>query len=309
MDSRTRSDEDPIRESNSFGADREERLLRFVDNLRTEQVRASIEANAEGGRTGLRGPLLAVVVTLMGAAAGFLQTSGPSHIHPDVPPEPRVGTALVQSAPGPVPSSQPALPPKIAQSRPPEGVGEVDAPADRPANLAPIRPVPEPHSLSNPHPSESALAGQSATDPSNVAEATTPPAVVTARPTSIDPVAPRHDAALASPPPLAAATEAAEPVTAKPVLRVHYPHGSSRAEANARSLTARIGANLASSDIEAQTNLPSDAVIKFSDERNHALARMIGKSLGDSGYSWKIENTSGSVGSQQNMIEVWLPVK
>jgi hypothetical protein len=74
-------------------------------------------------------------------------------------------------------------------------------------------------------------------------------------------------------------------------------------------LAARIGSNLTSSDFNAQTNLPNDAVIKFSEERNHALALMIGKSLGDSGYRWKIEKSSSSVGSHRNMIEVWLPMK
>jgi hypothetical protein len=66
---------------------------------------------------------------------------------------------------------------------------------------------------------------------------------------------------------------------------------------------------LTSSDFKARTDLPDDAVIKFAEERNHALARMIGKSLGVLGYRWRIENTSSSVGSHRNMIEVWLPMK
>jgi hypothetical protein len=164
--------------------------------------------------------------------------------------------------------------------------------------------------LSNPPPSAPALAEQSPADPPNLAEAPTPPAVVTTPPNSIEPPAPRHEAdAVASPPPTVAAAEVPEPETAKPVLWVYYPHGSSRAEANARSLAARIGSNLTSSDFKAQTNLPNDAVIKFSEERNHALARTIGKSLGDSGYRWKIEHTSSSVETHRNMIEVWLPMK
>jgi hypothetical protein len=137
-----------------------------------------------------------------------------------------------------------------------------------------------------------------------VAEATTPPLAVTTRPESIKPLAPRHEAdAMASPP------AASEPETAKPVLWVYYLQGSSRAEANARSLAARRSSNFTSSDLKAQTDLPNDAVIKFSEERNRALARMIGKWLGNSGYSWKIENASSSNGSHRNMIEVWLPMK
>jgi hypothetical protein len=46
MDSRSRLDEAPTRASNSSGTDWEERLLRFVDRLRTEQVRAFIMVNA-----------------------------------------------------------------------------------------------------------------------------------------------------------------------------------------------------------------------------------------------------------------------
>ena len=318
MDSRSRFDEAPTWASNSSGTDREERLLRFVDRLRSAQVRASIVANAEGGRTGFRrwrwlGLLLAVVVVVMGAAAAFLQTSGPSHVRPDGPPNSAVGTALVQPAPKPVRLSQPALPPKIAQPQPPEGVAELDAPADRPANPAPIRPVPGALSLSNPHPSAPAPAEQSAADPPNVAEAPTRPAAVTTPPKSIEPVAPRPEAdAMVSFSRRHQLWPQLKPLNLRrlrPVLWVYYPRGSSRAEANSRSLAARIGLNLTSSDFNARANLPNDAVIKFSEERNHALARMIGKSLGDSGYRWKIENTSSSVGSHRNMIEVWLPMK
>jgi hypothetical protein len=315
MDSKSRLDEAPTRASNSSGTDREERLLRFVDRLRTEQIHASIAANAEGGRTGFRrwrwrGLLLAVVVVVIGAAAAFLRASGPSHVRLDASPGSAVGTALVQSAPEAAPSSQRALSPKIAQPQPPEGVAEGDAPTDRPVNPAPSRPVPGDLSLDNPHPSAPALAEPSAADSPHVAEAPAPPAAVTTPPKSIEPVAPPREAdSVASPPPTVAAAEVSESETAKPVLWVYYPQGSSRAEANARSLAARIGSELTSSDFEARTNLPNDAVIKFSEERNHALARMIGKSLGASGYRWKIENTSGSVGPHRNMIEVWLPMK
>jgi hypothetical protein len=64
-----------------------------------------------------------------------------------------------------------------------------------------------------------------------------------------------------------------------------------------------------SSDIQARTSLPDDTVINFSDKGNHERARMIGKSLGDSGYRWKIEKIPSPAGSYRNMIEVWLPIK
>jgi hypothetical protein len=315
MDSRSRLDEAPTRASISSGIDREERFLRFVDRLRTEQARASIAANAEGGRTGFRrwrrrGLSLAVVVVVTGAVAAFLRASGPSHVRLNALPVSAVETPLVQSAPEAAPFGQRALPPKIAQSEPPESVADIDAPTDRPVIPAPIRPVPGVPSLSNPRPSPPALAEQSAADLPNLAEATPSPAAVTTPPNSIEPVAPQRDAgAVVSPPSTVAAAEVPDPETAKPVLWVYYPQGSSRAEANARSLAARIDSDLTRSDFNARTDLPNHAVIKFSEEKNHALARMIGKSLGVSGYRWKIENTSSSVGSHRNMIEVWLPMK
>jgi hypothetical protein len=224
MDSRSRFDEAPTRASNSSGTDRKERLLRFVDRLRSAQVRASIVANAGGGRTGFRrwrwlGLLLAVVVVVMGAAAAFRRASGPSQLRLGAPPYSAVGTALVQSALEGASRNQRSLPLKIAQPPPPEGVAEVDAPTDRPVNPAPIRPVPGALTMSNPHRSAPALAEQSAVDPPNVAQAPTPPAAVTTMPKSIEPVAPRPEAdAVASPPPTVAAAEISEPETAKPVL-------------------------------------------------------------------------------------------
>jgi hypothetical protein len=309
-DCRSRLDEDPASVSNGRGTDREERLLRFVDILRADQVRASIVA--EGDKAGFRrwrgpGRLLAVVIIAIGAAAAFLQASKPPHVYPDAQPDSAVGTALVQSASEPARLSQRDLPLKIVQPQPHKDVADVHVPTDRPVDPAPIRPVPEALS-SNPHPSEPVLAEQQVADPPDIAEATTPPAAVTMQPKSTDLLAPRHEAdALASRPLTRIAAEVSESETAKPILRVYYPYGSSRAEANARGLSARIDSNLTSSDFEAQTNVPIDAVIKFSEERNHALARMIGRSLGDSGYRWKIENTSSAVGSGRNVIEVWLP--
>jgi hypothetical protein len=310
-DCRSRLDKDPTRPSNDRGADREERLLRFVDILRTEQVRASIVANAEDGKAGFRrwrgpGLLLTVVIITMGAAA-FLQASGPPQVDSDAQPDAAVGMALVQWASEPVYLGQRVLPPRITQPQPPEGVAEVDVPAEARISPAPFRPVPGALSLSNPDPSEPVLAAQQVADPPEITETTTPPGDVTMQPKSIDLLAPRHEVNAQVGPPPAKTAETAESETAKPVLRIYYPHGSSRAEANARSLSARIDSVLTSSDFEAQINLPNDAVIKFSEERNHALARMIGNSLGDSSYRWKIENTSSAVGSHRNLIEVWLP--
>ncbi|MEA2737284.1 MAG: hypothetical protein QOH05_591 [Acetobacteraceae bacterium] len=313
MDSRSRLDEAPTRASNSSGTDREERLLRFADKLRSAQLRESTAASAEGGRTGFRrwfwrGLLLAVVVVVVGDAAVFLRTSGPSHLRRDATPDSAVGTVSIPSAPQAAPAGQQALPPKKARLQPPADVAEVDAPAERPVNPVPVRPAPEALSLSSSHRSAPG-AEQRAADPPNKPEVPTPDSAVTTAPKSIEP-APRREAdAVPSPPSTVAAADVSGFETVKPVLWVYYPRGSSRAEASARSLAAGIGSNLTSSDFKTGTDSPNDAVIKFSEERNHVLARMIGKSLGVSGYRWKIENTSSSGGSHRNIIEVWLPMK
>ena len=78
---------------------------------------------------------------------------------------------------------------------------------------------------------------------------------------------------------------------------------------NAKSLATRIGAELTRSDFKAESDLPKHAAIRISEERNRALARTIGQSLGDLGYEWEIENLSGLTQSRRNVIEVWLPAK
>jgi hypothetical protein len=241
----------------AVGVDPEERLLRFVDILRAEQVR-----NAERGKTSFRrwrgpGLLLAVVIIATVAVRVFLPASRPLHLRPDAQPEPAVGTALVHLAPEQAHLSQRDLPPKIAHPQPPEGAAEVDVPTDKPVNLASIHPVREALSRSDPHPSEPVLAEQQVADPPDIAEAATPLAAITTQPTSIDLLALRHEADARASRPTAAA-ETSEFEEAKPVLWVHYQHGSSHAEANARSLSARIASNLTSSDFEAQTNLPDE---------------------------------------------------
>jgi hypothetical protein len=312
MDSRSRLNDGPARAPESLSADREERLLRFVDILRAEQVRASIKANAEGGRTGVRrwrgfAPFLVIVFIAIGVAAAFLKAPGLSFVGPDATRDSAAGTASVQGS-VPAPSSQSALPPEIAHSRAPEGVPDADAPAGGPANLNPTSPVAGVLSSDNARPPGSAPAKQGAADSPNLP--TAPPATVVARPDTIEPLVPGHDAdAIAAPPPVWAEPEVSELETGKPILLVYYPHRSRRGEATAQNLAALIGSEVRSSDIEAPASLPDNAMIKFSDERNHKLARMIGKSLGDSGYRWRIEKVPSPAGSHRNVIEVWLPMK
>jgi hypothetical protein len=314
MDSRSRLNDRPAKAPESLGTDREERLLRFVDILRAEQIRASIRADAEGGGAGFRrwrvlALFMAVVVIAIGTAVAFLKAPGPSPVRPDATHDAAAGTTPVQ-APAPTSPSQSALPPEIAHARAPESVPEADAPTGGPVNLNPTPPVARVLSSSNARPPGSAPAQQGAADAPNLTAPTAPPPAVAARPDIIEPLAPSHEAdALAAPPPTRAEPVVSEPETTKPVLLVYYPHGSRRGEATARSLATRIGSEVTSSDIGAATSLPEDAIIKFSEERSHELARKIGKSLGHSGYRWRIEKIPTLVGSHRNMIEVWLPMK
>jgi hypothetical protein len=151
--------------------------------------------------------------------------------------------------------------------------------------------------------------GRSPADPADITGTTAPPAAIATRPDPIESRPLRHEPDAVAAPPVRAEAEVSEPETAKPVLSVYYPHGSRRGEATARILATRIGSEVTSSDIKTPTSLPDDAMIVFSEERNHEFARMIGKSLGDSGYRWKIEKIPSPVGSHRNMIEVWLPMK
>jgi hypothetical protein len=309
MDSRSRLNDRPAKAPESLGTNREERLLRFVDILRAEQIRASIRANAEGGGTGFRrwrvlALFMAVVVIAIGAAAVFLKAPGPSPIRPHATHDSTAGTTSVQ-APAATPLGPSAPPPEIAHSRAPESVPEPVAPTGGPVNPNPNPPVAGVLSSSNPRPPGFVPAQRGAAVSPNSTGPTAPAAPVAARPDTIEPLTPSHEAdALAAPPPSRAESE-----TTKPVLLVYYPHGSRRGEAIARSLATRIGSEVTSSDIKAATGLPNDVIIKFSEEKNHEFARMIGKSLGRSGYRWRIEKIPTPVGSQRNTIEVWLPKK
>ncbi|WP_158933300.1 hypothetical protein [Acidisphaera sp. S103] len=314
MDSKSQLDDRPAKAAGNVNTDREERLLRFVDILRAEQIRASIRADTEGGGTSFRrwrglALFLVVVVIAIGAAAAFLKAPGPSPVRPNAEHDSAVGTASVQAA-APAHHSQSAPAQQIAPSRAPESVPEPVAPTAGPVTLNPNPPVAGVLSSSNALPPGSAPAQQGAAVSPNTTGPTVPPAAVAARPDTVEPLAPSHEAdALAASPPIRADTEVSEPETTKPVLFVYYPKGSLRAKATARILATRIGSEVTISDIKAATGLPNDAIIKFSEGRNHERARMIGKSLGRSGYRWRIEKTPTPVGSHRNMIEVWLPKK
>jgi hypothetical protein len=296
-DSGSRLDEASSGAANDRSPDREERLLRFVDILRTEQARASIAA--EGDKTRFRrwrgpGLIMAVVIVAIGAAASLsaIRTLG---VRPGAQPDLAFGTAIVRLAPEPN---------HLAQ----RDIVDGDIPTGRAVNPAPIRSIPEALSPGNPYRSEPVRADRQMADSPDTAGAIAPTARMTLQPKSIDLLEQRYEAdALASQPTMKTAAEVSESGAAKPVLRIYYPQGSSRAEANAQTLSARLDANLVSSDFQTSADLPTDAVIKFSTEKNHTLARMVGKSLGNWGYRWRIENNSGAIGSHPNMIEVWLP--
>jgi hypothetical protein len=291
---RSQLNESAPRVSNGHGSDREERLLRLVDILRTEQVSSSIVTNVEVNRKRLHrrlGPcLLAAVVILMGAAA-ILHASRSTRVFSDartaLPPEP--GRPI-----------QSTLTTKIGlQPQPRVETGDTGVSTDKPINPSLIAPFPEGFAQGHSLPPPPIIEQQAA--------ATSLDGSITET-KSVDLPTPKHDAdSLASQPLAAMAGDVSDSKTDKPALVVYFPRGSLRAEANARSLSSRITTNLAKSDFEAQSDLPDDAIIKFSEESNHKLARLVGKSLGDSGYRWRIENASTPVGAHRNTIEVWLP--
>jgi hypothetical protein len=402
MDGRSQLDEDSTGASDNPGSAREARLLRLVDIMRAEQIRASVEQGAEAGGSGFHwrrpwpvGGLVLIAAGVVGATlagAVLLHSTGPSGGRRRAA---SVDTAMVE--PAPVASAQrtPAADP--VQPQPPPGAGEADAVADKPGGpgagagtsnapdrsqaaeppevaaaptqAAPVTTPPQPIAPTVPQvEAEPAAPGREA-EPAAPQQETAPAAAQgetasAAPPGETEPAAPRQESEpaapgqetasaapqqetasaapgqetasaapgqetasaapgreaaasgtspagspVAGPPPATATAEVPDPEAARPVLLVYYPDGSVPAEAAARSLTTRIGSNFVNSDVNAETSPPDTAVIRFSEQRNHSLARIVGKSLGDAGYRWRIENTAGSGASQRNTIEVWLPGK
>jgi hypothetical protein len=288
--------------SSGHGTDREERLLRLVDILRTEQLSASIVTESEVGRTGLRRwrgrCLLASVVILMGAAA-ILYATRPTQVFSDARPD------LAAEPSHPIQSN---LTTKIGlQPQPRDETGDTGVAIDKRFNPSLIAPFPESLTQGNPLQPLPTIE-QQVTNRSSIAGAATSLDASIMETKPVDPPAPKHEADSLASPPLAGITgDVSGSKANKPSLVVYFLRGSSRAETNARSLSARINSNFANSDFEAQSALPDGAVIKFSDESNHELARVVGKSLGDRGYRWRIDNSSSPAGARRNMIEVWLP--
>jgi hypothetical protein len=320
MDGRSRLHEDSVTASGAPVSEREARLLRLVDIMRAEREGASGGESAEDGGSGFRwwrgvGLILAGVVGVTAAVVVFLHNPGPTGVRRDAPHDPVAGTAMqVQPVPDPVASVQrypsPSTPPpSTVQASPAAGAAEA------------VRPGEPGTGASAPSgPSQAAVAEPREAEPPAAAVAPAPPEAVSTPTQSVAPAAPPHEAEAASgapptqsvaplaPPHAAEAASGVPPAEAAaggPDLRVYYPAGSSRAEASARNLTARIGSNVTNSDVRAESSPPDHAVIRFSGERDHTLARMIGRSLGDAGYRWTIENTR----SRSDTIEVWLPAK
>lgn len=68
-------------------------------------------------------------------------------------------------------------------------------------------------------------------------------------------------------------------------------------------------ANVATTALKAQADLANVAVVKYTSERSHTLARSFGPLLTSMGYTWRIESGSSSAEPQRNTVEVWLPSK
>ncbi len=294
-----RPKENAAQASNGHSTEREERLLRLVDILRTEQLSASTTEPAEVETTNLRrwrAPALLAVVIVVGAAA-TLYVIRSTHIFAGAPSDrPAQPAHVIQ----PDPAAKAALRPQ-----PPDKTFNTASATSGPTSSNVTVPVPEaPAQSSQPLPAPN----QQAISPSTPADAVSSPASSAAEPKLNVPPAPKQEAAEPDSASLAGTpSDVLGSKPNKPALAVYVPAGSLRAETNARNLATQINPDIATSNIETQASLPSDAVIKISEENNHKLARTIGKSLGDLGYRWKIENSSGTAAPHSNMIEVWLP--
>jgi len=89
-------------------------------------------------------------------------------------------------------------------------------------------------------------------------------------------------------------------------LSVHYLAGS---DAEARRLAAQLGSVFERRAIHTEAEVPRVAVIRFFQPSDHASARTVGKTLGDMGYTWRLENQSNAATGSPGTIEVWLPSK
>lgn len=93
-----------------------------------------------------------------------------------------------------------------------------------------------------------------------------------------------------------------------PVLVTLHPARPEDGRALAEQLASQIGLAPGQIGMGAAGDLRSGAVIRFFSERDHALARRLGKELTQLGYAWRIENLSDRPLPPGHQVpEVWLP--
>ncbi len=333
--------QDPARVAIDDETTPEERLQRLVlESLRAEYEEEAVTAVAvqppppERVRTGrLRGLTLFLALVIATTAAGGLALLilGRQEIEQD--PEPGVVATTEPVQPAPPVVSQPPIAPENV-SRRAEVAIEAEPPKAQADNAAPISldtvppspgtsrsldPVPAKPSIDNPsnpapfvapRPSDPPRPNDPAKPndpprPNDPAKPNDPPRSGSAK----SPVAQRETGTGASPSPARAIATAREPEQGKPVVWIYYPIGATQAGETARTLAARIAPDAARVDYGAQADMPRIAVIRFSVGKNEELAKAVGKTLGNLGFRWKIEDVSKSVSTPHNMVEIWLPAR
>jgi hypothetical protein len=242
-----------------------------------------------------------IVAAVTGVAGAILQIFGPARVQQDNANRP------AQSS-GPMPSGPQAAPPATAaQPQPAQAAADVNTakplPTYRPLGRVPAAPAPN-----NAVPSGSATTRQGVDSPQKTPTAAVPAAVDATRPDVAKTVAPPRAQAVVNEPESAAGAASISDA-GPPSLSIIYQLGSGPAEDSARSLKAQMGSNVTSVDLSPRPDVPKVAVIRYSQERHHALARSIGPLLTNMGYTWKIESAASSTDSARGMIEVSLPPK
>jgi hypothetical protein len=270
---------------------------------RAEAV-ASVENRPDGSGWRRNVVLFFVIVAAVtGVAGAILQLFGPGRVQ-------QGDSTRSTLSSGPIPSPPQAAPPATSAQL---QSGQTAADANATKVLAPYRPlgrapaVPAPN---NAVPPGSAITRQSVDTPQKALANATPPAVDPTRPDVAKPVtSQRAPAVVTEAAPAAGAASISDADAGRPSLSIVYQAGSGSAEDSARSLKAQVGSNVTGVDLNPRSDLPKVAVIRYSQEKNHALARSIGPLLTNMGYSWRIESGATATDSPRGVIEVSLPTK
>lgn len=114
-------------------------------------------------------------------------------------------------------------------------------------------------------------------------------ATTTAAPSSAEPAAP-----------------AAQPAAS--TLSIHFLASSGAAAAEAKALAARFGSGFQRAETHADPAAPPKALVRYSDQADHAVAKSIARLLADRHYTWRLErHVAAQSAAPSRTVEVWLP--